>query len=90
MKYYSGKACGYRTIPNCQVQIDIPVYKSSPISETIGGDMDRMVETNVDDTDNVYVEPCVKIRNAYKRYSPKSIILKGLNMTVPQGFMYVT
>lgn len=31
----------------------------------------------------------VVIRNAYKRYSPQTVILNGLNMTVPAGNMYV-
>ncbi len=31
----------------------------------------------------------VRVRNAYKRYSVSNVILHGLNMTVPEGTVYV-
>ncbi|KAF6210614.1 hypothetical protein GE061_013721 [Apolygus lucorum] len=33
-------------------------------------------------------EPVVAVRNAYKRYSPKNVILAGLNMTIERGTIY--
>ncbi|XP_039286121.1 ABC transporter G family member 23 [Nilaparvata lugens] len=33
-------------------------------------------------------EPAITVRNAYKRYGPQNVILKGLNMTVPEGSIY--
>jgi len=29
----------------------------------------------------------VMVRRAYKRYNPHSVVLRGLNMTVPEGTM---
>ncbi|RZF48692.1 hypothetical protein LSTR_LSTR011179 [Laodelphax striatellus] len=33
-------------------------------------------------------EPAIQIRKAYKRYGPQNVILKGLDMTVPEGSIY--
>lgn len=29
----------------------------------------------------------IMVRGAYKRYTPHSVVLRGLNMTVPEGTM---
>lgn len=29
----------------------------------------------------------IMVRRAYKRYNPYSVVLRGLNMTVPEGTM---
>jgi len=31
--------------------------------------------------------PAIMVRGAYKRYNPYSVVLRGLNMTVPEGTM---
>lgn len=48
-----------------------------------------MEETEITDGMTVSTTPAaISIRNAYKRYSATTIVLNGLNLTVPDKSMY--
>lgn len=47
-----------------------------------------MEEIEISTISSLRTNASVIIRNAYKRYTPTSIVLKGLNMTVPEGTIY--
>lgn len=34
-------------------------------------------------------EAAVMVKNAYKRFNVANVVLRGLNMTVPEGTVYV-
>ncbi|RZF39357.1 hypothetical protein LSTR_LSTR000878 [Laodelphax striatellus] len=46
------------------------------------------METEILNNDSEVVQPIAKFRNAYKRYGRTSVILRGLNMTIPTGTIY--
>ncbi|XP_075225710.1 ABC transporter G family member 23-like [Lycorma delicatula] len=46
------------------------------------------LETEVIKSEESEIEPLILVRNAYKRYSPTVVVLRGLNMNVSKGSIY--
>ena len=48
---------------------------------------DDSEELRTEELDDSQLKTIVEVRQAYKRYSPSTVILNGLNMTVQRGTM---